>query len=366
MKFFRLRSELWLSVGSVILALILGEVAARKFLLPPARVILAAPPPGTANNPKAMRSLHRADPLLGWVLNPGPMEYEQRLVSKEGAVEYDVRYTVADGQRRTSANPPAGPVVIATGCSFTFGHGVNDGDSWPWLLQERLPNYHVVNVGTMGYGTDQALLAAERQLKRFPHQTAAVVLGLGTFQIDRNRSTQGWMVFVYPFSKPLFAVGPNGVEYKGQVRVWSPPLLSKSDLFAHAMNVMANRILYKVPSHEQAKQLTVALVRDFAERFRKLGVRLAVAVLPYADDYVAESRADRAYLIEGLQAAGIPVLVPDFPRLSDGKFDVGRLMVSKTDRHPNGDYNRRLVDQMYPFLETNGIVSVNEPGESRR
>jgi hypothetical protein len=71
-------------------------------------------------------------------------------------------------------------------------------------------------------------------------------------------------------------------------------------------------------------------------------------------------------LIEGLQAAGIPVLVPDFPRLSDGKFDVGRLMVSKTDRHPNGDYNRRLVDQMYPFLETNGIVSVNEPGESRR
>jgi len=366
MKFFRLRSELWLSVGSVILALILGEVAARKFLLPPARVILAAPPPGTANNPKAMRSLHRADPLLGWVLNPGPMEYEQRLVSKEGAVEYDVRYTVADGQRRTSANPPAGPIVIATGCSFTFGHGVNDGDSWPWLLQERLPNYHVVNVGTMGYGTDQALLAAERQLKRFPHQTAAVVLGLGTFQIDRNRSTQGWMVFVYPFSKPLFAVGPSGVEYKGQVRVWSPPLLSKSDLFAHAMNVVANRILYKVPSHEQAKQLTVALVRDFAERFRKLGVRLAVAVLPYADDFSAENRTDRAYLIDGLQAAGIPTLVPDFPRLPDGKFDVGRFMVSRTDRHPNGEYTRRLVDQMYPFLETNGIVSVSQPGESRR
>jgi hypothetical protein len=366
MKLTQLRSELWLSAGSVILALILGEVAARRFLPQPSRIIRGASPPGTPNNGIALQSLHRPDPLLGWVLNQGPLQYRQRLVGKTGAVEYDAVYTVAGGQRRTSANPPAGPLLIASGCSFTFGHGVNDSDSWPWLLQARLPNYHVMNLGVMGYGTDQALLAAERQLKSAPHQAVAVVLGLGAFQIERNRSPQGWMVFVYPFSKPLFAAGPSGVEYQGQVRAWSPPWLSQSDLFAHAMNVAANRIVYKVPSHEGAKQLTVALVRDYAGRFRKLGARLAVAVLPYADDYAAEPREDRDYLIEGLQAAGIPTLVPDFPRLPSGKLDVGRFMVSRLDRHPNGDYNRRLVDQMCPFLESNGIVSVNEAGESGR
>jgi hypothetical protein len=103
--------------------------------------------------------------------------------------------------------------------------------------------------------------------------------------------------------------------------------------------------------------LTVALVRDFPGRFQKLGVRPAVAILPYADDYVAESVADRAYLIQGLQAAGIPTLVPEFPRLPEGKFDVARFMVCKADRHPNHDCNSRLVDQIYPFLASNGIVS---------
>jgi hypothetical protein len=82
-----------------------------------------------------------------------------------------------------------------------------------------------------------------------------------------------------------------------------------------------------------------------------------VAILHYADDYVAESVADRAYLIQGLRAAGIPAQVPEFPRLPQGKFDVAKFMVCKADRHPNHDYNSRLVDQMYPFLESNAIVS---------
>jgi len=43
----------------------------------------------------------------------------------------------------------------------------------------------------MGYGTDQALLAAEREIARSSTiAVRAVVLGFADFQIDRNRSTQ--------------------------------------------------------------------------------------------------------------------------------------------------------------------------------
>jgi hypothetical protein len=355
------KTELWLSLASLVLAFLGGEIAARKFLPPPYRVILQPPAPGTADNGRAMRSLHRADPLLGWALKSDPMEYRHTLSDKNGVVQYDVVYSVVNGQRRTSpstgAEPAEGPVVIAAGCSFTFGHALSDQDSWPWQLQKRLPRYRVMNTADLGYGTDQALLAAERQVNVSPGRTTAVVLGFGDFQIERNRAPQGWLVFVYPFAKPLFAIGPDGVAvYQRQVRIWSPPVLSDSVLLAHAMNIAANRV-YGIVSHEGARRLTAALIRTFAERFQAAGVRLAVVMLPYAGDQDPQPRADRGFLIESLHAARIPTLTPDFPRLPNGQFDIRRFMVTPLDKHPNREYNRILVSQLVPFLRSSGILS---------
>lgn len=353
------RPELWLSLGSLILALGVGEYGARKFLGQPIKIPPTAPEPGRPDNVRAMRSLHRADPLLGWTLNKGPMSFEHRLVSKEGKVLYDVHYGInEDGQRRTSDSPPdSAPLVVATGCSFTFGHAIVDDETWPWQLQERLPEYHVINVGTMGYGTDQALLAAERQVTDHPGHVAAVVLGLGDFQIERNRSPQGWLVFTWPFSKPYFRLtSSGGVEYKGQIRFVEPPLPSRLFLLGHIINTAEDRI-NRVVSHDQARQLTVGILREFAGRFQSHGVRFAVVFLPYAGDHVAEALGDHAALLAGLKAAGIPVLEPQFPRLPDGEFDIRTFMVTPADKHPNREYNHRLVSQLYPFLESNGIVS---------
>jgi hypothetical protein len=351
------RPELWLSFASIILVLGMGEFAARRFLPGPIRVNRAPPPPGRPDNGRAMRSLHRADPLLGWTLNPGPSTYRHRMAGKDGTVLYDVVYGVTtDGHRRTSAQPPeSAPIIIATGCSFTFGHAIRDEDTWPWQLQERLPGYHVMNVAVMAYGTDQALLAAERQLNNSPYRIAAVVLGLGDFQIERNRSPQGWLASVYPFSKPLFAIGPHGVEYKGQVRFWPPPF-PRSSLLGDFTNVLADQV-YRIGNHDEATQLTAALIRDFARRFQARGVPLAVTLLPHAGDETKGAIADTAYLVKEMRAVGIPTLIPQLPRLPGGGVDIAKIMVTSADKHPNREYNSRLVDQLYPFLESSGIVS---------
>jgi hypothetical protein len=347
--------ELWLSLASLLLALIAAEFAARKFLPEPARVILL---PNAMDNGLAMRSVHQSDPLLGWTLKPGPMQYRHILKDNRGVVQYDVLYSVVDGHPRTSAHPPDGPVVIAAGASFTFGHALNDEDSWPWMLQQRLPHHPVVNTADMGYGTDQALLSAERQVNRRPGSTAAVILGFDDSQIEPVRSSQGWLVFLYPFSKPMFAIGPDGDPvYKRQVRIWSPPILSDySDLFAHAMNIAANRF-YGIGSHEQARTLTASLIRTYARRFQQSGIRMAVVILPYADDQTPQSRADRQFIVDNLREAHIPTLILDFPRLPDGRFDVKTFAVSTIDRHPNRKYNNVLVEQLWPFLQSNGIVA---------
>ncbi len=152
---WRYKREASLAIISTGLAILAAEVAIR-FVLPPAYRV----------DPSAIfrARMHRPDPQIGWVLSSDSMRVPHRLVDKQGVVQYDVAYSVAGGQRRTSSHEVRGPALLAAGCSFTFGHGLNDQDTWPWLLQEHLPEVHVMNAGCMGYGTDQALLAAERQM----------------------------------------------------------------------------------------------------------------------------------------------------------------------------------------------------------
>jgi len=344
MKAWRWRIEASLAIFSSIIAFLGAEVAIRLVLPPPYRVYPSAIIRGR---------MHRPDPQIGWVLSSDPIQIPHRLVDKQGAVQYDVVYSVEGGQRRTSQQEVRGPALIAAGCSFTFGHGLVDADTWPWLLQEHLPDVHVMNLGCMGYGTDQALLAAERQVLQSNGHTTAVVLGFADFQIERNRSTQGWMSLVYPFSKPLFGVSPDGIQYKRQVRFLSAgSWADHSALLGHVLNTLGNRI-YGIPSHEEARELTAALLVTFAKRFASHGVRLAVVMLPYNGDRSSQSQVDQTVIINRLRAAQIPVLVPDFPRLSEGRFDTARFTVSNIDRHPNREYNLILTKQIVRFLKAN-------------
>ena len=171
-------------VASVVFALLLGETAAR-WLLP--GWFRQSQTHASRTAPDYVPPINVYDPEIGWVLSPESIKSHHVLVPS-------VVFSIDHNERLTSLQPPSGPRIVATGCSFTFGQSLPDQDTWPWLLQERLPDYHVVNVGAMGYGTDQALLAAERGdsevSRECPH---SLVLGFADFQIDRNRCPQSWL-----------------------------------------------------------------------------------------------------------------------------------------------------------------------------
>jgi hypothetical protein len=336
-----------LAVVSVFVCLLATEAGARWLLPEPARLEQAP----------VFAVLHRPDPLIGWVISDSTVSFRHRLADDHGVLQYDVVYSLSHGTRLTSKSPHEGPALIAAGCSFVFGHGIKDEDTWPWLLQERLPRYRVINAGCMGYGTDQALLAAERQVRRNPSHSAVVVLGFGDFQIERNRAAQGWLVHVYPFSKPLFAVTASGAEYQRQVRFWTGGAVAgHSDLFAHVLNTLANRA-YGIPSHEQARELTAQIIATFARRFQALGIRFAVVTLPYLGDQDPPARTDRDFVVKRLRASQVPVLEPEFPRGADGGIEGRDFMISRIDGHPNGHYNALLTAQILPFLRANGLVA---------
>jgi len=350
------RKEILLAGLSIVLTWSVGEVAARLLLSPPLQISKRRfSDPGI---PK-----HLADPQLGWAIAPQNASYRFRASSQAGSV--DVCYSIQHGRRATAAHPVAGPLLISAGCSFTFGLGLNDQETWPWLLQERLPAYHVVNTGTNGYGTDQALLAAERVALDSTEPTRMVVLGFGDFQIERNRSTQAMIYYPYPLGKPLFLPRGDTLESAGLVKFWYPGnLLDGSVLFMNITNRVANWV-NRVPSHQGAREVTARLIVEFSRRFQARGVRLAVVIVPHAGDQSPQSKIDSQFIVDRLRAAGIPTLIPNFPRLPDGRLDIHRFLIPSDQVHPNREYNLLLADQLAQFLADGQPRASEVPPPSR-
>jgi len=335
------RKKVLLAVISLLISFAAAEVAARLLLAPPLQI-------GKRRFWDPGGPKHVPDPELGWIIEPGNTRYRFRAASESGSV--DVGYSIEQGRRVTSARPAAGPLLIAAGCSFTFGFGVEDQDTWPWLLQERLSGYRVVNVGTNGYGTDQALLAAERAASNPADPARVIVLGFGDFQIERNRSTQAIVYYPWPLAKPMFRTRGEGVESSGLVHFWYPgSLLDRSEFVMNVTNKLAN-LVNRVPDHSGARELTARLIVEFARRFEARGTRLVIVILPTKNDHSGLAKEDNKFIAERLRAAGLPTLVPDYPRLPDGQLDRKRFLIPSDQTHPNREYNVMLADQLARFL----------------
>ncbi|HVU34246.1 MAG TPA: SGNH/GDSL hydrolase family protein [Opitutaceae bacterium] len=104
-----------------------------------------------------------------WQGRPDCSEFDAALVvvPKPGTArfqgaEFDTVIHVSPSRVRTQPPAkPAAPLVVMAGDSYTFGWGVNDDETYSWLLQEDY-GYHTVNTGVPGYGTPGELLRLRR------------------------------------------------------------------------------------------------------------------------------------------------------------------------------------------------------------
>lgn len=116
------------------------------------------------------------DRELGWLRRPGTRETIDDPKAGPWTVTIDGRGT------RHEPLGGAGGLVSAYGDSFTFGHEVEDDETWPHYLSARLAT-RVDNWGQTAWGPDQAVLRLRRNL---PHErTAIVVLAVMSENIAR-------------------------------------------------------------------------------------------------------------------------------------------------------------------------------------
>lgn len=67
------------------------------------------------------------------------------------------------------------PYVLVTGGSFTYGYGVDDHESYPFLLQATDDRRRIVNAAAPGHGTVQAILQLDEALGKGRRPSVVIV-----------------------------------------------------------------------------------------------------------------------------------------------------------------------------------------------
>lgn len=119
------------------------------------------------------------DERLGWKLKPNSRLGITIALPLLGLGHRCVYHTDENGCRRTSkagsGHEGPLPVISILGCSITFGHSLNDEDTYAWLLQDHFPQKRVINHAVAGYSLYQCLLVLEETIEK--NKPEVVVLG---------------------------------------------------------------------------------------------------------------------------------------------------------------------------------------------
>ena len=128
-------------------------------------------------------SLYVDDEKLGYTTRPG--KYQVAL--SVGKKTYRFAVTIAaPGTRATGYRDENKPLTMYFfGNSFVFGWGNNDEQTMPWLLQQRFPQYKVLNLAQNGYGITQAVIQYE-QLKGSIKKDDLIILPYADYYLGRN------------------------------------------------------------------------------------------------------------------------------------------------------------------------------------
>ncbi len=175
--------------------------------------------------------------------------------------------------------PRAKEEIWLFGCSFTHGWTVNDEQTYPWLLQERFPEYEVVNFGVNGYGTIHSLLQFRDALKLKRPRVAVLAYAdfhdvRNTFLRNRRKEIAHWNQ-LGPLIQPYARLDGNGkLRYAmAEVEYREFPLMRHMAL-AHFIELKYNQYEDRV---SQSHLVSEALVEEMGRLAKKNAVEFVVA-----------------------------------------------------------------------------------------
>jgi len=282
------------------------------------------------------------------------------------------RIFTSDRRARVSARGEATPPAVdlmTIGCSFSWGHGVENPETYTAILARR-HGLRVANLAFSSYGTVQAVQMLERNRDLHPK---VVVYGVIQDHLKRNLSPcapvygpaclpYAWVDFdaqERPFLHP-----PNNDDYDFSRRFWDAFFFRRGTWARRlevALEADARRLANPLPDDDggpehRRKGMTFLLERMRAAA-RGIGAPLVVVYIPYLER--GGTQAPSAALASALAGVEAPdVTVVDLaPVVARHYADpASPLLRFERDRHPSPAAHALFADALEPALRARGLL----------
>lgn len=262
------------------------------------------------------------DPVLGYRPKPMKVQTATKLMYDDKVI-YDAVYsTLETGWRVTPQHPEAEYAVVIFGCSYVFGYGLNDEETFPYKMGEMLgEHYQVFNFAYSGYGSHHML--AQIQNDFLADIAARYKKTLVFFVTISGHELRSAGFSTWDRRGPWYALENGEVVHKGR-------FTDRNNFAIRAMQrLLRNSLAYRALT--EARQDNLGQYRD-----------LHIAILEKADKEL-QSRYDTRLTtvlwpgtpyLDTVTKAGIPVLdlQPYFPGYVD---DTSAQYSIPHDGHPN-------------------------------
>ncbi|MCB9231455.1 MAG: hypothetical protein H6581_07325 [Bacteroidia bacterium] len=167
------------------------------------------------------------------------------------------------------------------GGSFTYGWGIETEESFPFLLQNQLPELKIRNFGVPAFGPHQSFDLLHNQLGQSP-KPKMVVLAYASFHNQRVTCNDFWLKALAGlqategFYYPWFRL-ENGEQKRGMQKVAYHPLPGqKISAFVHFLEIQGNHAQEK---NLQSFQTTRELLEDMVDFCRENQITFCLAGL---------------------------------------------------------------------------------------
>ena len=223
-------------------------------------------------------------PERGWALKGGlrgfPMAGGKVLSSSSRGLRSEVEVPYE--------HPAQGRRIAVLGDSFTFGEGVSDWETYPFLLDQLLPDAEVLNFGVHGYGLDQMLLYLRAEI--LTYRPDVVVLGYVDEDIYRD------ILSFRDYEKPRFKQLEDRSLQLENVPVTRPEtLLSMEFLYPRALDLLEMtrqaRRWQSGANRREAEAISRAILEEIAHSVRAAGAVPVIVYLPVENELLDRSPA---------------------------------------------------------------------------
>lgn len=249
---------------------------------------------------------------------------------------YDVRYDFDASGRRITPRADARPEfdLLLFGCSFTFGWGLQNEQTWAWQLAQSLgPAWRVINYAFNGYSANQMLCMLENQLIEMPSAPHRYALFLAIN--DHLRRNEHYANFPhYMLANNTAARGGTG-KYLWLSRI--PQYFPGSQL-ARQISSTGTGIALAANQKEYELLYAAMIIKSGQLLQNKYGTELIVMLWP-----------DMEQLAPELKEAGMRVIMAR-GLLPGWDANPGQYHISKYDGHPNALAAQKLAGGLNKYF----------------